>query len=83
MEEQRARQQTDGGEVEAPKGNVTQGVTEDESSEEALLQRALAMSMDTGDASTGEQEKDLGSMTEEEQIAYAMQVKTLKTYISS
>jgi len=74
MEEQRARQQTDGGEEEAPKGNVTQGVAEDESSEEALLQRALAMSMDTGDASTGEQEKDLGSMTEEEQIAYAMQM---------
>ena len=83
MEEQRARQQADGVDVEAPKGNVTQGVTEDESSEEALLQRALAMSMDTGDASTGEEEKDLGNMTEEEQIAYAMQVKTLKTNISS
>jgi len=74
MEEQRARQHADGGEVEAPKGDVTQGVTEDENSEEALLQRALAMSMDTGDAATGEQEKDLGSMTEEEQIAYAMQM---------
>ena len=83
MEEQRARQQTDGGEVEAPQGNVTQGVTEDESSEEALLQRALAMSMDTGDASTGEQDKDLGSMTEEEQIAFAMQVKTFQTNFSS
>jgi len=74
MEEQRARQQADGAEVEAPKGDVAQSVTEDESSEEALLQRALAMSMDTGDADTEKQEKDLGRMTEEEQIAYAMQM---------
>lgn len=49
-----------------------------------MLQRALAMSMDTGEAggtgggSTGGQAqpamRDLSSMTEEEQIAYAMQV---------
>merc|ERR1711915_473017 len=50
---------------------------------EAMLQRALAMSMDTaeggpGGAGTGATAKapvrDLSSMTEEEQIAYAMQM---------
>merc|ERR1712183_669750 len=51
------------------------GVGEDESSEEALLQRALAMSMDTGEAGgVAPKERGLGSMTEEEQIAYAMQM---------
>merc|ERR1719340_338925 len=44
-----------------------------------MLQRALAMSMDSGEpaapASGGQpQARDLGSMTEEEQIAYAMQM---------
>ena len=75
MEEQRARQQAEGGEVEAPADGAAPEA--EESSEEALLQRALAMSMDTDDAS-GEgvaKERDLGSMTEEEQIAYAMQVR--------
>ena len=77
MEEQRARQQAEGGgEETAPApaaGGV--GVGEDESSEEALLQRALAMSMDTGEAGgAAPKERDLSSMTEEEQIAYAMQV---------
>merc|ERR1711955_43382 len=42
---------------------------------EALLQRALAMSMDTGESgSAAPKERDLSSMTEEEQIAYAMQM---------
>merc|ERR1712106_232404 len=73
MEEQRARQVAEGGAVEAPAGDETQGASENESSEEALLQRALAMSMDTGD--TGDtQERELASMTEEEQIAFAMQM---------
>merc|ERR1711970_339392 len=72
MEEQRARQQAEGGEeVAAP---ATGGVTEDESSEEALLQRALAMSMDTGETGAAPKQRDLGSMTEEEQIAYAMEM---------
>jgi len=74
MEEQRARQQAEGGEVELPAEGAAPEA--EESSEEALLQRALAMSMDTEDASSGgvTKEKDLGSMTEEEQIAYAMQM---------
>jgi len=76
MEEQRARQQAEGGaeETGAPPAAVGGGA-EDESSEEALLQRALAMSMDTGEAgAAAPKERDLGSMTEEEQIAYAMQM---------
>jgi len=50
---------------------------EDETSEEAMLQRALAMSMDTGEAGSGAAPapaRDLSTMTEEEQIAYAMQM---------
>ena len=80
MEEQRARQQAEGG---APEGGVTPAAGaggEDESSEEAMLQRALAMSMDSGEAPAtraAPQARDLGSMTEEEQIAYAMQVRIL------
>jgi len=82
MEEQRARQQAEGGAPEggAPGGaGANTGGETDESSEEAMLQRALAMSMDSGEpaapASGGQpQARDLGSMTEEEQIAYAMQM---------
>lgn len=80
MEEQRARQQAEGGAGET--GAVTPAAGpgaggEDESSEEAMLQRALAMSMDSGEAPATRappQARDLGSMTEEEQIAYAMQM---------
>jgi len=85
MEEQRARQQAEGGaeaggEAQAQQAQPEQtGQPEAETSEEALLQRALAMSMDTGDVaaapSSGQaQQKDLSAMTEEEQIAYAMQM---------
>ena len=77
MEEQRARQQAEAGGAEtgAAPAAVTGG--EDESSEEAMLQRALAMSMDTPapSAASAAPARDLSSMTEEEQIAYAMQVK--------
>merc|ERR1719222_407898 len=84
MEEQRARQQAEGGGEAEAAVPATPGQGE-ESSEEALLQRALAMSMDTDD-STGaavapgapkkaaRPERDLAAMTEEEQIAYAMQM---------
>jgi len=87
MEEQRARQQAEGGteaaaETGAAAGQpaVTAGVQEgEETSEEALLQRALAMSMDTDETpavnkTAAQPERDLSSMTEEEQIAYAMQM---------
>jgi len=84
MEEQRARQQADGGTEAAPEGAaatpaVPAAGQEEESSEEALLQRALAMSMDTEEGGKDSRpakqpERDLSSMTEEEQIAYAMQM---------
>merc|ERR1712058_160411 len=76
MEEQRARQQAEGGgEDTGATPAVGGGAVEDESSEEALLQRALAMSMDTGESGpAAPKERDLSSMTEEEQIAYAMQM---------
>merc|ERR1711970_371731 len=73
MEEQRARQQGEGAEVTTPGKSK-----EEESSEEALLQRALAMSMDT-EEKAGNKEPDLASMSEEEQIAYAMQMSTADT----
>ena len=72
MEEQRARQQAEGGAEESAAAPPAAPGLEDGSSEEALLQRALAMSMDTGEAPA--QHRDLNTMTEEEQIAYAMQV---------
>jgi len=84
MEEQRARQQAEGGgEQDAAAVPATPGgPAEEESNEEALLQRALAMSMDSEEpmAAPGapkkapRQERDLATMTEEEQIAYAMQM---------
>lgn len=82
MEEQRARQQAEGGGETEAVVPATPGQGE-ESSEEALLQRALAMSMDTDDSApvapgapkkAARPERDLASMTEEEQIAYAMQM---------
>jgi len=81
MEEQRARQQAEGG-GEEDKPAPAVGAAEEESSEEAQLQRALAMSMDTDEPvpvpgapkKAARQEKDLATMSEEEQIAYAMQM---------
>lgn len=84
MEEQRARQEAEaaaanqeaGGEAAKPKAEA------EPDSEEALLQRALAMSMDTeggeeassASSSKAKEPADLGAMTEEEQIAYAMRM---------
>lgn len=81
MEEQRARQQAEGG-GEEDKPAPAAGAVEEESSEEAQLQRALAMSMDSEEPvpvpgapkKAARQEKDLATMSEEEQIAYAMQM---------
>ena len=78
MEEQRARQQAEAGGGQ-DSGAPVVGGAEDESSEEAMLQRALAMSMDTAEPGTAAPApaRDLSTMTEEEQIAYAMQVSGL------
>ena len=51
----------------APGGGEEGGPAAEDTSEEALLQRALAMSMDGG-------APDLAAMTEEEQIADAMRM---------
>lgn len=85
MEEQRARQQAETGPEAGPdKPAEPAEAAPDASNEEALLQRALAMSMDTGESEESvtppvtsvraSQPRDLASMTEEEQIAYAMQM---------
>jgi len=86
MEEQRARQQAEGG-TEEPPATPMPASGEEESSEEALLQRALAMSMDTDESlpappaprKAARPERDLANMTEEEQIAYAMQMSMADT----
>jgi len=85
MEEQRARQQAESGgaggeEAPAAAAAAAAPAAASDNSEEALLQRALAMSMETGDeasatpAAAGTPEVNLGAMTEEEQIAYAMRM---------
>lgn len=81
MDEQRARQQAEnpGDAAAADPAAPAAAPAADATNEEALLQRALAMSMDTteGDEAAPAaraQGRDLASMTEEEQIAYAMQM---------
>jgi len=93
MEEQRARQQAEsgggaGGEEAAAGGGAAGTPTSaaggaapaasDPDSEEALLQRALAMSMETDETSAESDppadSAELNMMTEEEQIAYAMRM---------
>jgi 26S proteasome regulatory subunit N10 len=79
MEEQRARQQAESGTPAKPEdaegggGAPAAAPAEEDTSEEAMLQRALAMSMDEGGAE-GAVAPDLAAMTEEEQIAYAMRM---------
>jgi len=79
MEEQRARQQAEAGSTPGPQEGMEVGggvaanpaaAGEEDTSEEAMLQRALAMSM----GGVEEAAPDLAAMTEEEQIAYAMRM---------
>lgn len=92
MEEQRARQEAEsrqqGGEaMEAESGGRVVAPSDpsddaDPNSEEALLRRALAMSMEPEGAQTSggapaqraNDEPNLAAMTEDEQIAYAMRM---------
>lgn len=82
MEEQRARQQAEAGGGKTEDGAEGEAKAaapaEEDTSEEAMLQRALAMSMDTGEAGAAASGSagtpDLAAMTEEEQIAYAMRM---------
>ncbi|XP_031631107.1 26S proteasome non-ATPase regulatory subunit 4 isoform X2 [Contarinia nasturtii] len=83
MEEQRQRQEdeqrralaeSDSSAVSAVSlaGGTTASASVEPNSEEAMLQRALALSTETPDADEGM--PDFANMTEEEQIAFAMQM---------
>ncbi|KAI8499488.1 26S proteasome non-ATPase regulatory subunit 4 [Branchiostoma belcheri] len=80
MEEQRARQEEEARKAtseSATETGVTPASTVTEAdSEEAMLERALAMSMERGEMAddTPMPTVDFDNMTEEEQIAYAMQM---------
>jgi len=75
LEEQRARQQQDGGNDSAPAGGESEPQPMDE--DQQMLREALNMSMATGggqSAPAASNDVDIGAMTEEEQIAYALQM---------
>ncbi|KAJ8316787.1 hypothetical protein KUTeg_004691 [Tegillarca granosa] len=78
MEEQRARQEDEAkkataASTETPSGGVAPSETP-ATGEEALLEQALAMSMNQETAEPTPTVPDFGSMTEDDQIAYAMQM---------
>lgn len=78
MEEQRQRQEEDARkakEASSAEGTKTTPIKE-EPNEEAMLERALAMSMEEGEATTTQAAPtvDFANMTEDEQIAFAMQM---------
>lgn len=83
MEEQRQRQEDearrakDASSTETGIKSESNAALKEEPSEEALLERALAMSMETGDdqnVTVTRAPVDFANMTEEEQIAFAMQM---------
>ncbi|KAK9731309.1 Ubiquitin interaction motif [Popillia japonica] len=78
MEEQRQRQEEESRkarEASTAEGGVESTIKE-EPTEEALLERALAMSMEQGESTQSQSAPavDFANMTEEEQIAFAMQM---------
>ncbi|KAF2885109.1 hypothetical protein ILUMI_21043 [Ignelater luminosus] len=79
MEEQRQRQEDEARrakEASAAEGGVKATPIKEEPNEETLLERALAMSMEDGESSNNitAPTVDFANMTEEEQIAFAMQM---------
>lgn len=78
MEEQRQRQEEEARkarEASSAEGGVKASPIKEEANEEALLERALAMSMDEDATSNrAAPDVDFANMTEEEQIAFAMQM---------
>ncbi|KAJ8976321.1 hypothetical protein NQ317_010088 [Molorchus minor] len=80
MEEQRQRQEDDARrakEASSVEGTVKADTIKEEPTEEALLERALAMSMEQGgeqDSNINRAPVDFANMTEDEQIAFAMQM---------
>lgn len=80
MEEQRQRQEDEARRAKEASSVENASKTEpikEEPSEEALLERALAMSMEDGGSSETQSSNppvDFANMTEDEQIAFAMQM---------
>lgn len=79
MEEQRQRQEEEARkarEASNTESGVKSSPIKEEPSEEALLERALAMSMEEGESTITRTAPpvDFANMTEEEQIAFAMQM---------
>lgn len=80
MEEQRQRQEDEARrakEASNTEGGVKAEPIKEEPTEEALLERALAMSMEQDSeqtTTTNQGSVDFANMTEEEQIAFAMQM---------
>ncbi|CAH1108762.1 unnamed protein product [Psylliodes chrysocephalus] len=80
MEEQRQRQEDDARkakDVSSTEAGIKSEVIKEEPNEEVLLERALAMSMEQGDdqnVTITRPSVDFANMTEEEQIAFAMQM---------
>ncbi|XP_015909589.1 26S proteasome non-ATPase regulatory subunit 4 [Parasteatoda tepidariorum] len=77
MEEQRQRQEEEARRTVSATSNESAGQNPpDDSNEEALLEQAVAMSLANTEAppSSGPVIPDFAAMTEEEQIAYAMQM---------
>lgn len=80
MEEQRQRQEDEARraqEASAAEGGMQVTPIKEEPNEEALLERALAMSIEEGGETTAKVAPpavDFANMTEEEQIAFAMQM---------
>lgn len=108
MEEQRQRQEEEARKVVEISAQATEGSeagmkeekagpSSDSNTEEALLEKALAMSLENGNAQAGNGKTNLTSslsfeaksmpdfanMTEEEQIAYAMQMSLQQAHESS
>lgn len=79
MEEQRQRQEDDARrakEASNTEGGIKAEPIKEEQTEEALLERALALSMEQDGEQTTKtnQPVDFANMSEEEQIAFAMQM---------
>lgn len=76
MEEQRQRQEDEARkarEAASADPSVKANPIKEEASEDSLFERALAMSMEEGEQETN-MAVDFANMTEEEQIAFAMQM---------
>lgn len=76
MEEQRQRQEDEARKAREASNetSVKDNPIKEETSEESLFERALAMSMEEGEPDNTRMAVDFANMTEEEQIAFAMQM---------